>query len=409
MSILRLLLHCAENLSTHKKSAIAVVAAILVFTLVFGLTLSYQAGVEKQISEHYKAIMHLNEGSIQYNFFGVNPQDSLTHAQRAKDLLALRKAFSGQALFAGMRWHTFVEHFGHSGPTRISLLGAEPEYFAIRGYRLISGRALDERDEHLLAKDCVITSKLAGRLFHGTNAVGSIVTIEGVSFIIRGVRACEAERPFYSREWGPNDEVLIPYATAGRLFGITDGPVMIRFSVGAGAPIKTLRTEIVRQLASMHPSKKGKALFRVNTFGTVTARHRERMRGLFLYGIIVSSLCLVVCMSIITSLLLQMLSQQKIEIAMKRAMGGTIRRIYMELTVESLLMVLLGSALSLGVIALFPVIIHSLPVSVYRKYPLAISYSTLFAVVGTSVGMAVVCELPCLVALKRLSVAELLR
>jgi ABC-type antimicrobial peptide transport system permease subunit len=114
-------------------------------------------------------------------------------------------------------------------------------------------------------------------------------------------------------------------------------------------------------------------------------------------------------MSIITSLLLQMLSQQKIEIAMKRAMGGTIRRIYMELTVESLLMVLLGSALSLGVIALFPVIIHSLPVSVYRKYPLAISYSTLFAVVGTSVGMAVVCELPCLVALKRLSVAELLR
>lgn len=408
MNCSRTLVHCLEDLASRKGGAIAIVSAVFVFTMVFSWTLSYKVGVEQQINEHYKAIIHPDEGSIQYNFIGISPQDALSHTQRAKDLAALRERFSSQALFAGMIWENTIEHFRGCGPVRISLMGADPDYFAIRGYRLVSGRQLDEHDERIMARYCVITSQMAVALFHDSNAIGSSLTIDGMNFLIKGVRKCQVERPMYENEWGPNSEVLIPFSTAGRIFGLLDGPVMIRFKTKAGTKVGLLRNDIIGFLSLRHPSRTNKPPFKVLTFASVSAIHREHMRSLYLYGLVLSTICFLTCISIVSSLLLQVMNQKTMEIAIKRALGATIQRISVELTCFSLMTVALGLAFALLLIAALTTALGHLPISVYRNYPMAIDLSSVCLVASASLGMAVLCVVPSFLALKRLSVAELL-
>ena len=96
--------------------------------------------------------------------------------------------------------------------TRPSLLGTSATYFAIREFKVQSGRILTDGDCDASARVAVIGPTTAKNLFGDdfSQAVGQMIEIKGVHYRVVGILQAKGDQGWFN----PDDQVIIPYTTA---------------------------------------------------------------------------------------------------------------------------------------------------------------------------------------------------
>lgn len=105
----------------------------------------------------------------------------------------------------------FLAKAGDLAKNGITVVGCEPDYFAIRGWELSGGDIFSRADDRRLVRVAVLGSTVARDLFGGQPAVGQAILINRVPFRIVGVLAAQGQTLDIANV---DDEVFIPLATA---------------------------------------------------------------------------------------------------------------------------------------------------------------------------------------------------
>ena len=88
------------------------------------------------------------------------------------------------------------------------VIGVAPDYLAVMGRRIVSGRGLTGADQRRRSPVAVLGADLAARILGGADPVGREVVVEGVPFRVVGVLA--RQLPFNEDTWCENTGFLVP-------------------------------------------------------------------------------------------------------------------------------------------------------------------------------------------------------
>jgi putative ABC transport system permease protein len=154
---------------------------------------------------------NFSRGGVSYGF-GTMP--TLTQ----EDLEAIRREIRG-VRNVSPEVRTSRQVIAGSQNAFTTIYGVSPEYFAIRGWTLKDGEFFTENDVRRSAKVAVIGKTLSEELFAGADAVGQVVRVGHVPFVVVG----ELNPKGTSIGGSDYDDCLIvPYTSAmKRLLGVT--------------------------------------------------------------------------------------------------------------------------------------------------------------------------------------------
>ena len=99
------------------------------------------------------------------------------------------------------------------------ILGESPEYFDLRKWPIVEGADFSEQDVRSAGKVAVVGKTIVQQLYNGENAIGQIMRIKNVPFIIVGVLSAKG---LSVQGQDQDDVVIIPYTSAmKRVQGVT--------------------------------------------------------------------------------------------------------------------------------------------------------------------------------------------
>ena len=99
------------------------------------------------------------------------------------------------------------------------ILGESPEYFDLRKWPIVEGASFSEQDVRSAGKVAVVGKTIVQQLYNGENAIGQIVRIKNVPFVIVGVLLAKG---LSVQGQDQDDLIIIPYTSAmKRVQGVT--------------------------------------------------------------------------------------------------------------------------------------------------------------------------------------------
>jgi putative ABC transport system permease protein len=102
------------------------------------------------------------------------------------------------------------------------VVGAEPQYQAIRTIDVEYGRPFNWNDERDADRVAIIGDEMARQLFGTRNILGELLSIEGLPYTVVGkIRKKDQDSDYNGRD---NDKVIVPFATMMRDLPRTDAP-----------------------------------------------------------------------------------------------------------------------------------------------------------------------------------------
>ena len=214
-----------------------------------------------------------------------------------------------------------------------SIYGVSPEYPAIRSWTLKDGDFFTENDVRRAAKVAVIGKTVADKLFNGGNAVGQIVRIGSVPFIIVGEL-----NPKGMSVGGTDydDALLVPYTSAmKRLLGVTTFR-SINVQTDSMEIMSTVQENLRDLLRQTHRTPEGREDdFTIRTqeeMLTAMSETQETMRYL-LGGVAIVSL-LVGGIGIMNIMLVSVTERTR-EIGIRMALGARTRDVLAQFLIEA--------------------------------------------------------------------------
>jgi putative ABC transport system permease protein len=169
-------------------------------------------------------IVHLDPQEIVDYVPGEEPQDQLTRFD-AEALLREKRA-DRQAMMTG-GWVAIQPDQASMQPFRSEARYTSADFFALFGTPFVSGGGWNAADDESRARVAVISQALARQLFGAAEAVGRIARIGGADFRIVGVMAPWRPVPhFYDLYYGkyaPAENVFLPFSTSRDLKLERDG------------------------------------------------------------------------------------------------------------------------------------------------------------------------------------------
>lgn len=134
--------------------------------------------------------------------------------------------------------------------TTTTAQGVESDYSKIFEPKILEGRFINESDDILDRKVCVIGKNVAGDLFPGTSPIGEYIDVNGVYFKIVGVAYQTSEVNIGAQL---DDAVVIPMNTFKRAFSQGDNLGGMMFTVQDGTTPTDVRNRLQRILSNNHP------------------------------------------------------------------------------------------------------------------------------------------------------------
>lgn len=169
-------------------------------------------------------IVHLDPQEMVDYVPGEEPQDQLTRFD-AEALLREKRA-DRQAMMTG-GWVAIEPEKANAQPFRSETRYTSADFFAMFGTPFVSGGGWSAADDESRARVAVISQALAQQLFGAADAVGRFARIGGADFRIVGVMAPWRPVPhFYDLYYGkyaPGENVFLPFSTSRDLKLERDG------------------------------------------------------------------------------------------------------------------------------------------------------------------------------------------
>ena len=275
-----------------------------------------------------------------------------------------------------------IHYMGRSFQTRI--LGVTPSYLKVGEYAIDMGQALNHRDLQDHLKVCLIGRTVAKELFpkNMAAALGQFIQIGRFFFRVKGILAEKGQLGRFDMD----DRILIPLTTCSILF-IRDTYIhAISVKLTDARNIATYQRLVKAFLRKRHhllPTQPDD--FRVVTSLDVVRIVNQSSRELTRLLVRIMIISLLVSGIIITNVMLAAISERRVEIGIKRALGASRRAILTQFLFEAIWISLLGSLMGVGTGALVAYLLRNMiPVSL-SLHPLYLALGFGF-LVGTVSG-----------------------
>ena len=236
--------------------------------------------------------------------------------------------------------------------------GVEPDYIAISGYELASGRPFIENDVLYKTNTVIIGDFIKQRLFPKEDPIGKEIWIDKYKFIIIGVLKPKGQL------FGQNMDnvMLLPITTVLKYF-----PIQGRFG-----PYRIFRSlQIVVKIRDDVPLEKGieaiESLLRarrgirftednnffLNTSEMLISAYKQITGGIFIAMIAIASMALIVGGIGIMNIMLVSVTERTREIGVRKAVGATPKDILLLFLIEAILLTTIGGLIGVVIGLIF--------------------------------------------------------
>jgi putative ABC transport system permease protein len=229
----------------------------------------------------------------------------------------------------------------------VAVSGVTPEWFEVKEWDVVEGRAITAEDHRLAAKVVLVGQTAAYRLFGEENPIGVTVRIGRVPFTVVGLLA-----PKGQNAWGrdQDDVMMVPLSTARRkLFGRIRGMaravnvVVVKIREGEDfAEAQAQMRELLRQRHRLQPERDDDFTLRDPYEVLQTQEAASRTMAYLLAAI--GSVSLLVGGIGIMNVMLVSVTERTREIGLRMAVGARRRDILGQFLVEALALALIGGA-----------------------------------------------------------------
>lgn len=291
--------------------------------------------------------------------------------------VAWTKRDIAQVTYGNQNWSTAIQ-------------GSPPSFFAVRDWRVVSGRIYTDSEESSGVKVAVVGRTVVDQLFApGEDPLGAAIRVRNVPLRIVGVLARKGQT-----SWGQDqdDVILVPFNTAERriLGAAALGSVnQIIVSAPSAAEATAVVQEINDLLTVRHPRAPGGEVdFTVRNMAEMfeTSIAASRVMARLLAAI--ASISLVVGGIGIMNILLVSVTERTREIGVRLAVGAKARHILLQFLVEAVVLSTaggvigtafgVGAASAIGRLAGWPVLVS--PPSIVLALVFSCAVGVLFGV-----------------------------
>ena len=343
MSIFEILRTAVESLASNKlRTALTMLGVIIGVASVVTL-LSLGAGVQSFIGGQLETL-----GTNLVNVFPSDiPNARLTYEDA--EVLADPKVVPGV-----VRVVPGVEDIAEVIAGRVKQLytvaGSPPAFFVQNGVKLDQGRWFTNNDEDARSRVAVLGAAVTERLFPYGNAIGEIITINGVSFEVIGVAAAKGGLSI-----GVDDTVRVPLSVAAeKLFTGRPGgarslsSITLETAPGASTVrVTNMVTRVLRQRHNVEPEQTDPfTLFvptsLVSSFNTISTALTAFLGTIGIISLIVGGIG-------IMNIMLVSVTERTREIGVRKAVGASPASIRAQFLVEALTVTSLAGVIGVGV------------------------------------------------------------
>jgi putative ABC transport system permease protein len=243
-----------------------------------------------------------------------------------------------QAIYGNLNWAT-------------SVTGVTPEWFEVKEWQVVDGRAITLDDYRAAAKVVVMGQTVARNLFGDDSPVGATIRISRVPFTVVGVLDLKGQSA-----WGQDqdDVLMVPLSTARRkLFGRIRGQAraiwVITVKLRDGEDREEAEREIralLRQRHRLQPDAEDDFELR-NPYDAIQTQEAASQTMTYLLGAIASVSLLVGGIGIMNIMLVSVTERTR-EIGLRMAVGARQRDILTQFLVEAVTLSLVGGVLGIG-------------------------------------------------------------
>jgi len=233
----------------------------------------------------------------------------------------------------------------------VTLLGVTEGYQEIRRLVILRGRYFDSTDMERRDKVCLVTRRLAARLFGPENPLGRTVRMGELTFSVVGVFVERAET--FGLSDIQDESVIIPFG----LMKYYSGANVIRVldaQAATAADVPSVERQVRQILKSRHPPE---AEYNVQTLTVILDAARKISLALTVVLIVIAFIALLISGIGIMNIMLVTVKERTREIGIRKAIGAAHREILYQFLIEAFLIsgggavlgILIGIAIPVGV------------------------------------------------------------
>jgi putative ABC transport system permease protein len=273
----------------------------------------------------------------------------LSYEMTLADMQAVRDSISSVTAVAGVSDQQMsVVAQGVVRP--VTLIGVTPEYREIRRLIVLRGRYLDAMDMETRSKVCLITPKLARRLFGQDNPVGRDLHVGELIFTIIGVFNERVET--YGLADIQEESVLVPFGLVKYYTGTNTLKVL---DVQAATPedVPNVERQLTVLLHSRHP---GNPEYHVQTLTAILKAAKDISLALTIVLIVIAFIALLISGVGIMNIMLVTVTERTREIGIRKAIGAARKEIMYQFLTEAILISGGGAVLGILIGLLVPAV-----------------------------------------------------
>jgi len=258
------------------------------------------------------------------------------------DVEAVREQLAGRIVAASAIMNTYDRMRIYGKDQDIQVIGTDEFYKPVRNMLVLSGRFLDSSDVALRQKVCLLTEKLAQRLYGSTSAaVGNIIKVHELQFTVIGTFKEKVES-FGQSELG-SETILIP-VTVLRYFTKVERIDPMDVQVKSADDVEAVTQQIKQILESRH--RQG-ARYRVQNLTEILNAAKQIATILSMVLVLVSAIALIISGIGIMNIMLVTVTERTREIGVRMAVGASRKEILLQFLTEAVLISLGGGILGI--------------------------------------------------------------
>ena len=258
------------------------------------------------------------------------------------DVEAVREQLAGRIVAASAIINTYDRMRINGKDQDIQVIGTDEFYKPVRNMLVLSGRFLDSSDVALRQKVCLLTEKLAQRLYGSTSAaIGNVIKVHELQFTVIGTFKEKVES-FGQSELG-SETILIP-VTVLRYFTEVERIDPLDVQVKSADDVEAVTQQIKQILESRH---RPGARYRAQNLTEILNAAKKIATILSLVLVLVSAIALIISGIGIMNIMLVTVTERTREIGIRMAVGASRKEILLQFLTEAVLISLGGGILGI--------------------------------------------------------------
>jgi putative ABC transport system permease protein len=258
------------------------------------------------------------------------------------DVEAVREQLAGRITAASAIMNTFDRMRIDGKDQDVQVIGTDEFYKPVRNMIVLAGRFLDSSDVALRQKVCLLTDKLARRLYGSRSAaIGNVIKIHELQFTVVGVFK-EKTETFGQSELGA-ETILIPI-TVIRYFTQVERIDPMDVQVRSASDVEAVTRQIQHILEGRH---RPGAIYKVQNLVEILDAARKIATILTLVLVLVSAIALIISGIGIMNIMLVTVTERTREIGIRMAVGASRSEIQLQFLAEAVLISLGGGVLGI--------------------------------------------------------------